>query len=140
MAWLCSRDIFSKKEAESWWTENGDRVRAVYNVPAFERSSTNEHAVATSEEEVKFRLHLMNPFCCEHHFISSLFLCEVSCPLMWVKSTPERTVRDDELQLDGKFLQAIINLASVFDLSGILVLFYFITVLQSSTQVNIKCD
>jgi hypothetical protein len=50
---LCSRDIFSKKEAESWWAENGNRVRAVYNVPAFERSSTNDHqATSSSEEEV----------------------------------------------------------------------------------------
>lgn len=46
-----SRDIFSKREAESWWAENGNRVRAVYNVPAFERSSTNDHQATSSSEE-----------------------------------------------------------------------------------------
>lgn len=47
-----SRDIFSKKEAESWWAENGNRVRAVYNIPAFERTTTSDHPTSSSEEEV----------------------------------------------------------------------------------------
>ncbi|KAG0625658.1 hypothetical protein M758_2G071600 [Ceratodon purpureus] len=46
-----SRDIFSKKEAELWWAENGNRVRTVYNVPAFERTSTNDHQATSSSEE-----------------------------------------------------------------------------------------
>ncbi|XP_024393729.1 uncharacterized protein [Physcomitrium patens] len=46
-----SRDIFSKKEAESWWAENGNRVREVYNVPAFERTTTNGHQATSSSEE-----------------------------------------------------------------------------------------
>ncbi|XP_024400228.1 uncharacterized protein [Physcomitrium patens] len=45
------RDIFSKKEAESWWAENGNRVRATYNVPAFERTTANVHQVTSNSEE-----------------------------------------------------------------------------------------
>ncbi|KAH8971628.1 hypothetical protein BDL97_02G153300 [Sphagnum fallax] len=45
-----SRDIFSKKEAESWWTENGNRVRAIYNVPPFQHTVTNDR-ISSSEDE-----------------------------------------------------------------------------------------
>lgn len=48
----CSRDIFSKKEAESWWTENGNRVRAIYNVPPFQHTVTNDR-ISSSEDEVQ---------------------------------------------------------------------------------------
>ncbi|CAK9218361.1 unnamed protein product [Sphagnum jensenii] len=47
-----SRDIFSKKEAESWWTENGNRVRAIYNVPPFQHTVTNDR-ISSSEDEVQ---------------------------------------------------------------------------------------
>ncbi|KAH9572493.1 hypothetical protein CY35_02G153800 [Sphagnum magellanicum] len=46
-----SRDIFSKKEAESWWTENGNRVRAIYNVPPFQQTVTNDR-ISSSEDEM----------------------------------------------------------------------------------------
>ncbi|KAH8963926.1 hypothetical protein BDL97_04G036700 [Sphagnum fallax] len=45
-----SRDIFSKREAESWWMENSNRICAIYHVPPFERA-TNE-PTSSSEEEV----------------------------------------------------------------------------------------
>lgn len=84
-------------------------MRAVYNVPAFERSSTNEHAVATSEEEVCFNLHLKKIFYCEHYFNAKVLLealvCKVNYALIWVESTPQRTIRDDEPQFDAKCIK-----------------------------------
>jgi hypothetical protein len=48
----CSREIFSKTEAESWWTENGNRIRAMYNALPFEQTAeTNEPASCSDEEE-----------------------------------------------------------------------------------------
>ena len=68
-------------------------MRAVYNVPAFERSSTNEHAVATSEEEVYSNLHLKKLSYREHYFNANVFqealLCKVNYALIWVESTPQ---------------------------------------------------
>ncbi|KAH9574064.1 hypothetical protein CY35_01G035700 [Sphagnum magellanicum] len=47
-----SREIFSKTEAESWWTENGNRIRAMYNALPFEQTAeTNEPTSSSDEEE-----------------------------------------------------------------------------------------
>lgn len=81
-------------------------MRAVYNVPAFERSSTNEHAVATSEEEVHFNFTTQEAILlrallqCERFSIGSSI--KVNCASICVEPTPQRNVRDDELQFDAK--------------------------------------
>lgn len=70
---FCSRDIFSKREAESWWMENSNRICAIYHVPPFERA-TNEPTSSSEEEVSILQVPALSVFLCLRIGVLSGFL------------------------------------------------------------------